>query len=61
MRAYTRWQINYSINRALHKGYNNDLVIDSLIDLMHDNKHRDIFFSDELTTREEDFIKHFKK
>lgn len=60
MIAYTRWQINQSINRALHKGYNNDLVIDSLIDLLHDNKHRNIFFSDELTTREEDFINHFK-
>lgn len=60
MIAYTRWQINKSINRALHKGYNNDLVIDSLIDILHDNKHRNIFFSDELTTREEDFINHFK-
>lgn len=61
MIAYTRWQINHSINRALDKGLINDYVIDSLIDLLHDNKHRNIFYSDELTTREEDFINHFKR
>lgn len=61
MIAYTRWQINHSIKSALDKGYHNDKVIDSLVDLMYDNQHRNIFFSDELTTREEDFINHFKK
>lgn len=60
MIAYTRWQINHSINRALDKGLINDYAIDSLVDLLHDNKHRNIFYSDELTTLEEDFINHFK-
>lgn len=59
MIAYTRWKIDNSINKALGKGFN-DHVIDSLIDLLHDNKHRNIFYSDELTMREEDFINHFK-
>lgn len=59
MIAYTRWQIDKSINKALGKGFN-DHVIDSLIDLLHDNKHRNIFYSDEFTLREEDFINHFK-
>lgn len=60
MIAYTRWQIDNSINKALDKGLINDYVIDSLIDMLHDNKHRNIFYSDEFTTREEDFINHFK-
>lgn len=59
MIAYTRCQIDNSINKALEKGLN-DHVINSLIDLLHDNKHRNIFYSDELTIREEDFINHFK-
>lgn len=59
MIAYTRWKINKSINKALGKGFN-DHVIDSLIDLLHDNKNRNIFYSDELTMSEEDFINHFK-
>lgn len=59
MIAYTRWQINNSINKALDKGYN-DHTIDSLIDMLHDNKHRNIFYSDEFTMREEDLINHFK-
>lgn len=59
MIAYTRWQINNSINKACNNGCN-DYVIDSLIDLLHDNKHRNVFYSDELTIREEDFINHFK-
>lgn len=58
MIAYTRWKIDESINKALGKGFN-DHVIDSLIDLLHDNKHRNIFYSDELTMSEEDFINHF--
>lgn len=60
MIAYTRWQINHSIDKALYKGLINDYVIDSLINLLHDNNNRNIFYSDELTTREEDFINHFK-
>ena len=60
MIAYTRWQIDNSINKALDNGFINDYVIDSLIDLLHDNKNRNIFYSDEFTLREEDFINHFK-
>lgn len=60
MIAYTRWQINRSIDKACDRGIN-DKTMDSLIDLLHDNKHRNIFYSDELTTREEDFINHFKR
>lgn len=60
MIAYNRWQINRSIDKALDKGLINYYTIDSLIDLLHNNQHRNIFYSDELTTREEDFINHFK-
>lgn len=59
MIAYTRWQIDNSIDKACKHGLK-DHVIDSLIDLLHDNRHRNIFYSDELTMREEDFINHFK-
>lgn len=59
MIAYTRWQIDNSIDIACKHGLK-DHVIDSLIDLLHDNIHRNIFYSDELTMREEDFINHFK-
>lgn len=59
MIAYTRGQINRSIDNACDYGIN-DKTMDALIDLLHDNKHRNIFYSDELSIREEDFIKHFK-
>lgn len=59
MITYNRTEINNAINNACKKGLTKLDAIDSLIDLLHDNEHRNIFYSDELTISQEDFINHF--
>lgn len=59
MITYNRTEIINAINNACKKGLTKIDVIDCLIALLYNNKHRNIFYSDELTFREEDFINHF--
>lgn len=59
MITYNRTEIINAINNAYKKGITKVDVIACLMALLYNNEHRNIFYSDELSFREEDFINRF--